>query len=178
MNTILTLKNINKIYNNFALKNISFQIREGDIIGLLGRNGSGKTSTIKAILNLITIEDGKIDFLNESVEKNLDKIGVVLEQCNYFDNYTVAEVETIHSKIYRTWDTELFNKTIEFFNLPLKLLVKNFSQGMRKQLCFAVVLSFHPKLLILDELTSGLDPNMRESVWKILKNYVKLYMSF
>lgn len=67
----------------------------------------------------------------------------------------------------------MFNKTIEFFNLPLKLLVKNFSQGMRKQLCFAVVLSFHPKLLILDELTSGLDPNMRESVWKILKNYVK-----
>lgn len=173
MNTILKLNNVNKIYNSFSLKKVSFQIREGDIIGLLGRNGSGKTSTIKAILDLITIDGGEIDFLNGSVKENFEKIGVVLEQCNYFDNYTVLEVETIHSRIYKMWDEELFNRIIRFFDLPLKSLVKNFSQGMRKQLCFAVVLSFHPKLLILDELTSGLDPSIRESVWKILKSYVQ-----
>lgn len=173
MNTILKLNNVNKTYNSFSLKNISFQIREGDIIGLLGRNGSGKTSTIKAILDLITIDGGEIDFLNGSISENFEKVGVVLEQCNYFDNYTVSEVKIIHSHIYKNWDEELFKSIIRFFALPLKSIVKNFSQGMRKQLCLAVVLSFHPKLLILDELTSGLDPSMRESVWEILKNYVQ-----
>ncbi|WP_181899327.1 ABC transporter ATP-binding protein [Lachnotalea glycerini] len=174
MGILVDAQSICKDYGNFALKDISFKIESGNITGFLGRNGAGKTTTIKSLLNLITIDKGTIKLFSESASIDFSKIGVVFEECNYFNNFTVKEIEIMQKKICKNWDQNLFAEMTTQFNLERNLQASKLSQGMKKLLCLSVVMSSKPSLLILDELSSGLDPNMRVETLQILRDFVKI----
>ena len=177
MENILEVKNLCKRYNGFELKNINIQLPKGMIMGLIGENGAGKTSTIKAILNLINVDNGAIEILGSSMKNNEKKIkediGVVLSD-NFFSEYlTPTDIDKIMKNIYKKWDTKLYFKYIEDFKLPKEKIAKEFSSGMKMKLKIAVALSHHPKLLILDEPTSGLDPVARNEILDIFQEFIQ-----
>ena len=126
MDTVITLNKVGKKLGAFSLDSISFDINAGEIIGLLGKNGAGKTTTLKAILNLINIDTGDIKVLDKS-NKEIDygQVGVVFEECNYFNNFTIIELEKIQEKLFKGWNTNIYNSLVKDFDLPNKKQIKN-----------------------------------------------------
>ncbi len=177
MNNILEVKNVNKSYDNFALKDISFSLPKGMIMGLIGENGAGKTTTIKIILNLIKKYQGNVQIFgldNSQNEKEIkEDVGVVLDDSFFPDILTAKDINIIMKGIYQNWDSNLYNTYLTKFNLPNNKQIKNFSKGMRKKLEIATSLAHHPKLLILDEPTSGLDPVARSEIIDIFQEFIQ-----
>ncbi len=177
MKLALEIKNLSKKYQDFELKNISFNLPQGMIMGLIGENGAGKTTTIKAILNLLTKYSGEIKIFGK-LNKNEDEtvkedIGVVLDDMFFPEILNVKDINYIMKDIYKNWDENLYNKYLNDFKLPLNKQIKTFSKGMKKKLEIAVSLSHHPKLLILDEPTAGLDPIARSEVIDIFRDFIQ-----
>ncbi len=177
MKNILEVKNLNKKYADFTLKNVSFTLPTGMIMGFIGENGAGKTTTIKAILNIITDYTGEINIMGLNNKTNDQKIkeniGVVLDDMFFPEVLKAQDINQIMKSIYTSWDEELFQNYLKQFNLPLKKAIKTFSKGMRKKLEIATALAHHPQLLILDEPTSGLDPVARAEVIEIFQNFIQ-----
>lgn len=177
MSNILSIKDLNKIYDNFMLKNVSIDIPKGSIVGFIGENGAGKTTTIKAILNLINIETGKISVFNKDYKKNeieiKEKLGVILDNSFLPDSLTAGNINSIMKFMYSNWDEDLFFKYLDRFKLPKEKMNKDFSTGMLMKLKIATVLSHKPELLILDEPTSGLDPIARSEILDIFQEFVE-----
>ena len=177
MNSILEVKHLNKKYGDFELKDINFNLYSGKIIGFVGENGSGKTTTIKSILNLIKIDSGEINIFNEPHDKLSrelrEKIGVVLDDGFLPEQLNYEDMRAIMSNLYSKWDDKLFYEYIKKFKLPKNKNMKEYSSGMKMKLKLIVALCHHPKLLILDEPTSGLDPIARYDVLDILKDFIK-----
>lgn len=177
MSDILNIKNLNKSYSDFKLENVSINIPKGCVMGFIGENGAGKTTTIKAILNLIKFDSGEITVFgkdNKKFEKEIkSKIGVVFDEGGFHDNLNIAHISKIMSKIYKTWDNDLFYNYMRKFEIPDKKVVKDFSRGMKMKLNIAAALSHHPQLLILDEATSGLDPVVREEILDIFLDFIQ-----
>ena len=177
MENILEVKNLNKRYNGFELKNITLSLPHGMIMGLIGENGAGKTTTIKSILNLIKIDSGEIKIFGLDLgkyEKEIkENIGVVLDDSFLSEYLTGKDINKIMKKIYKNWDEELFFKYLKDFNLPTDKTSKEFSSGMKMKLKIAVALSHKPKLLILDEPTSGLDPVARNEILDIFQDFIE-----
>lgn len=173
MNNILELENINKAYKSFSLKDISFSLPYGYIMGFVGSNGAGKTTTIKLILDIINPDSGKIRVFgkDKKLSQNGD-IGIVMDSLMYVDDWNVEDLEEALSPFYRNWDMKAFRKYIEDFNLNRKVRMKELSRGMKVKLQIAVALSHHAKLLILDEPTSGLDPLARDEICDILRDFI------
>lgn len=177
MDNILEVKNLCKIYDRFSLKNISFELPKGTIMGLVGENGAGKSTTIKAILNLIPTSDGLVkifglDMKEKEIEIKED-IGVVLDEGFFSEYLTPTDINNILSGIYKNWSEELFFKYLEDFKLPKNKISKEFSTGMKMKLKIATALSHKPKLLILDEPTSGLDPIARQDILDIFQEFIQ-----
>ncbi len=166
MTNIIEIKNLEKNYEKFTLKIDKLAIPKGNIVGLIGENGAGKTTLLKAILKIITIDKGTI-----TICPNED-IGVVLDNIFFPEILKVKDLDTIMRDIYQNWDSELYNSYLQEFNLPNQT-IKKLSKGMRKKLEIAVALSHHPKLLILDEPTNGLDPIMRSEVLDIFLKFIE-----
>ncbi len=164
----IEIRNLTKTYSGFHLDNISFTVPQGCIMGLIGENGAGKTTTIKAMLNLIRRDNGVIRFFGKEMGKDeraiKEDIGVVFEESGFHDSLTAAGVSKIMGRLYSRWDEPLFGQYLARFQLPRDKAVKEFSRGMRMKLSIAAALSHHPRLLILDEATSGLDPVMRSEI--------------
>lgn len=177
MDDILNVKNLTKNYKDFSLKDISFSIPKGCIMGLVGENGAGKTTTIKLILNLIKKNQGGIQVFGlDHIESELqikDRIGVVLDECYFHDNLTPIDISKITGNIYSKWNRELFLSYLERFKLPRDKVVKDFSKGMRMKLAIAVALSHEPELLILDEPTGGLDPIVRNEILDMFLEFIQ-----
>lgn len=177
MDTILQVNNLTKLYSDFKLDNVSFSIPKGTIMGLIGENGAGKSTTINAILDLIKKDNGTVTFwgqeLSSDPRKLKEDIGVVFDGINFYETLTPAKIGQISSAAYRQWDEQLYMKYLKKFQLPIKNEVKTFSKGMKMKLCIAVALSHHPKLLILDEATSGLDPVMRDDILDVFLDFVQ-----
>ncbi|ETS95854.1 ABC transporter ATP-binding protein [Streptococcus sp. OBRC6] len=178
MNTKLVIEvlNLSKRYEDFQLQINNLKINEGSIVGLIGENGSGKSTFLNLLLNQIKSESSSIKILGLDYAKNEYQIklnlGVILEQ-NYFPNsFSVQQIEKMLEKIYPNWDKELYHNLIDNFALPVNKAIKNFSRGMLVKLNFAAALSHHPSLLIADEATSGLDPIVRKEILSMLKGYV------
>ena len=172
----LKVKNLSKKYNDFSLNNIDIFLPKGKIVGLIGENGSGKTTTIKAILNIISTDSGKIEIFG-NVHSNLSKdlketIGVVLDDSFLAPQLMLDDINSIMKKIYTNWDEELYNEYIEKFKLPKNKIIKEFSSGMKMKIKIIIALSHHPKLLILDEPTNGLDPVARYEMLEIFEDFV------
>lgn len=177
MENILEVKNLSKKYNNFELKNINFNLPKGMIMGLIGENGAGKSTTIKSILNLINTNNGEIKVFgldNKKNEKKIkEEIGVVLDDSFLSEALTPSDINKIMKKIYKNWDEKLYFKYLEDFKLPKEKKSKEFSSGMKMKLKIATAISHHPKLLILDEPTSGLDPVARNDILDIFQDFIQ-----
>ena len=179
MNSALILKNVNKKYekSNFAIKNISFSIPEGSIVGFIGENGAGKSTTMNCILNVIRRDSGTIEiFGREMTDEDIDireNIGVVYDSNNFPEYLTAKQLADILGRIYSKWDDFCFEQFLRRFGLPESQKIKTYSRGMSMKLAIAVALSHDSKLLILDEATSGLDPIMRDEILDVLLEFVK-----
>lgn len=167
-NTSLSVKNLTKNYEDFVLDTISFDIPEGSIVGLVGQNGTGKSTTIKAILELIQKDNGTVRFFDK-VDQELnnairDQLGVVFDGSNFPESLTPQQLDGIFRNIYDKWEGQLYFENLKKLELPQNKKIKEFSKGMKMKLSIAVAFSHHSKLLILDEATSGLDPIIRDEV--------------
>lgn len=169
----LEVKNLNKKYEDFNLKDITFTLKKGSIMGFVGANGAGKSTTIKAILELLNKDSGEILFDGKKLTANLkNDIGVVFDECYYFGDLNILNIEKIQSKVYKNWDKKKFFELIEIFELPKKKAFETFSKGMKMKLNIAIALSHNAKLLILDEATTGLDPIVRNQILDMFSDFV------
>lgn len=166
--TILEVCNLNKKYTNFALKDVSFSLKEGIIYGFIGRNGAGKTTTLKCIYNLVQSDSGEILYLDEDFQKNeikaKNEIGLLFGGVDYYPNQKAKTIAKVAATFYDTWDEELYNKLLKFFDLDQEKKIKQFSNGMKVKFGLTLALSHEAKVLLLDEPTSGLDPVSRDEV--------------
>lgn len=177
MNAI-EIKNLSKSYDGFTLSDISLSLPEGAIMGLVGENGAGKSTTLKLIMNAITRDGGSVSVLgvdNRSPEFGAAKqeIGVVLDEAYYPEVLTARDVGKVMAGTYKNWDAARYKQCLERFTLPEKKIFKEFSRGMKMKLAIAVALSHDPRLLILDEATSGLDPMMRDEILDIFNDFTR-----
>lgn len=176
MNNILEVRNLTKQYADFTLDHVSFSIPKGTIMGLIGENGAGKSTTINAILDLIHKDDGTVTFWGQelsSAKQLKEDIGVVFDGINFYETLTATKVGKISQAAYKQWDDLLYKEYLNRFQLPTDKEIKTFSKGMKMKLCIAVALSHRPKLLILDEATSGLDPVMRDDILDVFLEFVQ-----
>lgn len=176
MENILEVRNLTKEYADFTLDHVSFSIPKGTIMGLIGENGAGKSTTINAILDLIHKDDGTVTFWGQelsSAKQLKEDIGVVFDGINFYETLTAAKVGKISQAAYKQWDDRLYREYLNRFQLPTDKEIKTFSKGMKMKLCIAVALSHRPKLLILDEATSGLDPVMRDDILDVFLEFVQ-----
>lgn len=172
----IELQNISKKYQGFELKNISFNVPQGCIVGLIGENGAGKTTTIKSILN-ITKSDGAIKIFGKDIRNNektiQEEVGVVLDDSFLSTYLNTKQINSIMRDAYKKWDENIYFNLLKQFDLPTNKLIKDFSSGMKMKLKIAVAISHKPKLLILDEPTSGLDPVVRSEILEIFRKYIE-----
>lgn len=177
MNNILKIENLVKSYPNFSLNHLNLSIPQGTIMGLIGENGTGKTTTINLILNEIKRNDGTIKIFgkdNLQCEKEIkDKIGVVFDDCHFPDLFNALELERFLKPIYTAWQSPIYREYLKRFGIPSNKPVKAYSKGMKVKLSFAIALSHCPEFLILDEATSGLDPVMRDEILDVLLEFVQ-----
>ena len=174
---ILEVKGLTKDYGDFVLDKLTFTVPKGVIMGLIGENGAGKSTTINCILNEISKTDGNIeifgkDYLSEEIEIK-DKIGVVFDENHFPDIFTPNEIGTYMSGIYSKWERNTYVNYLSKFELPADKRVKDFSKGMKVKLAFAVALSHKAELLILDEATSALDNESERYIQKSLEELAK-----
>ena len=176
MDAILQVENLSKQYPGFKLDNVSFSIPKGTIMGLIGENGAGKSTTINAILDLIRKDGGTVTFWGQELSQSKqlkEDIGVVFDGINFYDTLTPVKVGKISAAAYKQWDEYLYQDYLKRFQLPADKEIKTLSKGMKMKLCIAVALSHKPKLLILDEATSGLDPVKRDDILDVFLEFVQ-----
>ena len=156
---------------------VSFRVPSGSIVGLIGENGAGKTTTINAALGLIKKDSGEIEILGENVEHLTpsikEEIGAVFDASNFSEELTPEKLDKVLKDIYTSWDQDLFRQLLDRLEIPFSRKLKTFSKGMKMKLSLAAALSHHPKLLILDEATSGLDPVMRDDILDMFLDFVQ-----
>lgn len=178
MKNIIEIENLVKKYDDsFELNINNLNLKSGTVIGLIGENGAGKTTLIKSILGIINKDCGKIKIFGEESGKKEEEIkeniGLVLDNIFFPEILTPSDVNLIMKDIYKNWDVSLFMQYLKDFKLEPKKKIKTFSKGMRKKLEIATALAHHPKLLILDEATSGLDPVVRGEVLDIFLDFIQ-----
>ena len=177
MSDILRLENVRKTYPSFTLKDVSFEVKPGQIMGFIGRNGAGKTTTLKCIMNLIHYESGKIYAFDTDMSKNelenKQRIGFALSELNYYPNKTIRQLVNVTKRFYKKFDQKKFDEACRLFNLNQDKKLEELSSGMKVKYSVAIALSHEAELLILDEPTSGLDPVSRDEILDIFHKIVK-----
>lgn len=177
MENILEISNLSKSYDGFKLYNLNLQLPYGCVMGVIGENGAGKSTTIKLILDLVNKDSGSIQIFGENYKSmtrlQKEEIGVVLDECHLPEKLNLAEIENVMKNMYTTWSKSHFANYVKKFSLPEKTLIKDYSKGMKMKLSIAIALSHNPKLLILDEATSGLDPVVRDQILDVFWDFVQ-----
>ncbi len=177
MNTILKVDKVRKTYPSFTLKDVSFEVKPGEIMGFIGRNGAGKTTTLKSIMNLVHYESGEITAFDLDMRKNelenKQRIGFALSELNYYPNKTIRQLMKVTKKFFKNFDDNKFNEACRLFNLNIDKKLEELSSGMKVKYSVAIALSHNAELLILDEPTSGLDPVSRDEILDIFREIVK-----
>ena len=172
---MLEINNLTKeFYEGFKLDNISFKLEPGYIMGFIGPNGSGKTTTIKLIMNLLKKDSGEIKiFGKDHIKHELeikDRIGFVYDESYFYENLTIEKMKNIIAPFYSKWDEEVFQNYLKDFELGPRYQIKMLSKGMKMKFALAIALSHNAELIIMDEPTSGLDPIFRREILDILFN--------
>ena len=175
MENAICIRGLCKHYEDFSLENLDLTVPTGTIVGFVGENGAGKTTTLKAIFGAIRTDGGSIEVLGCTDPDRLDKsqIGVVMEDSFFYETLTPRQVNSIMKSLQPGWDSAEFARLLNDYQLPEKKLIKDMSKGMRMKFRLATALAHKPKLLILDEATSGLDPVVRGEVLDYLRDYIQ-----
>lgn len=175
MMNALTISDVSKTYPGFTLDHVSFSVPQGAIVGLIGENGAGKSTILNATLGLISKESGTINILGSDVLDNATKeqVGVVFDGSGYPDVMAPRTIGRILANVYESWDAALYEKLLERFGLPKDKALKKFSKGMKMKFAITAAMAHRPKLLVLDEATSGLDPVVRDDILDMLLDFVQ-----
>lgn len=176
MNSI-EIKSLCKSYGDFAIVNMNLTLPGGCILGLVGENGAGKSTTIKLILDIVHKDSGTITVLGkDNVNDNRilkEDIGVVIDEVSFNSCFNAVQIGRIMSHSYENWSKDEYSRLLNKLSIPLNKKFKEFSKGMKMKLGIAVALSHNPKLLILDEATSGLDPVVRDEITDIFMEFTR-----
>lgn len=177
MENLLEIRGLCKHYPLFDLQNVSFSVPCGSIVGFIGENGAGKTTTIKLILNEMCRDSGSIKIFgmdNIRDERNIkEKIGVVFDESYFYGEFKAGDIGSILKKVFKTWDSTLFESYLRKFQLPKDKMIKEYSKGMKMKLSIASAMAHRPQFLILDEATSGLDPIIRSDILDMLLDFMQ-----
>lgn len=172
----LEIKNLHKKYEHFHLRDVSFQLEKGYIMGFIGANGAGKTTTIKSILNLIRPDSGEIHILGKNMAEHevelKQKIGSAFGDINFYPRHKIKTLTNVAKTFYQNWDDQTYQKYLKKFNLIEDKKISQLSTGMKVKYNLAIALSHGAKLLILDEPTSGLDPVARDDLLDVFRELV------
>lgn len=173
----LIVNDLTKRYKDFVLDKVSFQVPCGAIVGLVGENGAGKSTTLNTILGIAKKDSGSVQFFDgQSIENEPTvraQIGVVLENSSFPDDLSPRKLNSIFKRIYSTWDESKYYSYLKKLDLPESKKIKTLSKGMKMKLSIAAAFSHNSKLLILDEVTSGLDPVIRDDILDMLLDFVQ-----
>lgn len=176
MNAI-EIKNLTKSFPGFTLNNLNLTLPGGCILGLIGENGAGKSTTIKLILDIIHKDSGSITILGRDNTENIlltkEEVGVVMDEIGLPECLTAKQIGNVMAHTFRNWDASAYQALVQRMDLPEKKPFKDFSRGMKMKLGIAIALSHHCKLLLLDEATSGLDPVVRDDVVEMLSEFTR-----
>ena len=171
---VLSVKGLCKSYPGFSLQNVSFEIKEGTIMGFVGRNGAGKSTTLKSILNLVHMDTGSVVFFGlelKAHEREIkQRIGYTGGAVNFYKKKKIKQIVEITKSFYNKWDDEICGKYMKLFSLDMEKTPSELSEGMKVKLSLVLALSHGAELLILDEPTSGLDPVSRSELLEIFKH--------
>ena len=173
----LEIRDLTRHFGDFTLDSLNLTLPGGCILGLIGENGAGKSTTIRLILGMLRPDGGTVTILGRDNRDNLaltkQDIGVVLDEVGIPECMTPKQVSIVMADVFTRWDAKTYEGLLERFSLPENKKFKEFSRGMKMKLGLAVALSHQAKLLILDEATSGLDPVVRDEVVSILSEFTR-----
>ncbi len=173
---MLKINQLKKQYQGFSL-HCSMEVRPGCITGLVGRNGAGKSTTLKAALGLIHMDGGSIEMFGKDIQTLTDqdkqKLGVVLSDSGFSSYLSIRDITRIMKCLYSNYEHDWFIQKCQHFDLPMDQKIKEFSTGMKAKLKVLVALCHHASLLILDEPTVGMDVVVREELLDLLRNYME-----
>ncbi len=170
----IEITNLNKSYKGFKIDNLNLAFPGGYILGLVGENGAGKSTTIKLILDMVHKDSGSISILGQDYKSvSKEDIGVVMEENGLPESFNADEINAVFKNVYSVWNESEYYSYLKKFSLPLNKKIKDFSKGMKMKLYIAVALSHNAKLLILDEATSGLDPVVRDEILDIFYDFTR-----
>lgn len=176
MKNALEVNGLCKTYGDFNLRDVSFSLPAGYIMGFVGQNGAGKTTTIRLILNMAHRESGEVKIFGlDNIQDELavkQELAAVFDETFFVDTWRVRRVEKAIRGFYREWDSNRFTEYLKRFDISADKQVKELSRGMKMKLMLAVAMSHGAKLLILDEPTSGIDPVARDELLNILREYI------
>ena len=174
---LLEGEGLTKKYPKFTLKNVSFSLEQGRIMGLIGKNGAGKSTTLKSMLNMVCPDKGTIKMLGHDFRQDEESckqnIGVVLGSIQFYQDKKLQTITGVTKRFYQNWDDTAYQKYMSMFELDEQKQVKQLSEGMKVKYLIALALSHDAKLLIFDEPTSGLDPVAREDLLELFQQLVK-----
>ena len=173
----IEVRHLSKQFEAFALRDVSFAVPNGSIMGFIGENGAGKSTTIRLILGLLRPDGGEIRLFGEDAAalpaRVREDIGVALDESFFHDSLRPKDLNLVLKNVYRNWDSDVFYGYLDKFGLPAAQQVKKFSRGMKMKLSLSAALSHHARLLILDEATSGLDPVVRNEILDVFLDFVQ-----
>lgn len=177
MSDNIRIQNLTKRFEGFALEGVSFGVPCGAVVGFIGENGAGKSTTIKSILGLIRPDGGSIEVFGKDVgsltKEERGRLGAVLGDGKLPENLTAKDLDGVFRHIFARWDAAAFFAYLDRFALPRGKKIKDFSRGMRQKFALAVALSHGADVLVLDEPTAGLDPVARDEILDILYDFMQ-----
>lgn len=172
---MLSIRGLSKRYMNFSVEDVTFNVPDGTVVGLIGENGAGKSTIIKSVLGAVHPDGGEILVdgmpLDKLDRRGRQKISFVLDDMGLPMELTLSMLDKVLANIFEKWDSAKFKSLVQKFGLPEKKMLREFSKGMKMKATIAVALSYESNLLILDEPTSGLDPVVRDDILEMIYDY-------
>ena len=174
---LIEVNGLCKNFEKFQLKNVSMTLEEGFIMGFIGRNGAGKSTTLKTMLNLMKSDGGSIKLCGLSNPRDeieiKNQVGYVFGGVDFYPEAKISRITDVTKSFYKEWNEELYNSLCERFEIDQNKKFKHLSAGMKVKYSVAVAMSHNPKLLILDEPTSGLDPAARDDLVLLFQEFIE-----